>query len=539
MEADLIASSPLAWIVINKMITENQKPLEFHNHRFMIDIYADNAPDIVCIKSAQVGFSVFSILKSFHELKFEKRNIIYALPTKNVVQDFVVPKVNPLITSNPIIAKEMGSDSVSLKKLGDRFIYFKGGSEREAIAVSADTLVVDELDRMPSQDIVTMFDSRLQAADEPRRRRFSNPSAKGFGIDGLWQDSCQFHWMVTCTACGHISYMDYNRETYLVGSREVSSHYIDKIREIYACGGCDKEITNEARRMGKWIARHPRNTRHGYWISQMMAPWVTAKRIIEQESEMDILTFHGFVLGKAYTPSDMDVDREAILRATAPSNIARNQVALGVDQDAGGQYYAAMTTEGIFAHGYVDSWDKIEHLKLMYNALVVSDPNPYDAIPKQMAGKYSDWYLCYFKKLETLSPIQWKDKEQVVYADRTRVIDIRANEIVHGRMLYRERPHELEDVIKHWSNIYRTTVEEDDGRIKSVWMKKEGKQSDYPFAEVYARIGLSQLLGGLSEFVEPLRGPESQVTNLTTDDGKKINIDFTDIIEETYSEMSD
>jgi phage terminase large subunit GpA-like protein len=122
-----MASTPLAWIDFNGFVNENQKRIEFHNHRFMIDVYADNHPDIVCIKSAQVGFSVYAILKSFHELKYEKRNILYALPTRNVVQDFVVPKVNPLITSNPAIAREVGDDSVSLKKLGDRFIYFKGG----------------------------------------------------------------------------------------------------------------------------------------------------------------------------------------------------------------------------------------------------------------------------------------------------------------------------------------------------------------------------------------------------------------------------
>src|SRR5882762_2250341 len=166
----LIASSSLAWITLNNLVNENQRLLEFKNHRFMLDVYADRSDDMVCIKSAQVGFSIFAILSSFHELKYEKRNILYALPTKNVVQDFVVPKVNPLISSNPLIAQEMGSDSVSLKKVGDRFIYFKGGfSEREAISVSVDTLVIDELDRMPDQQIVNMFDSRLQAAESPRR----------------------------------------------------------------------------------------------------------------------------------------------------------------------------------------------------------------------------------------------------------------------------------------------------------------------------------------------------------------------------------
>ncbi len=320
-------------------------------------------------------------------------------------------------------------------------------------------------------------------------------------------------------------------------NKEDKAHYVNKELNIYACGKCGKEISDHDRRMGRWVAKYPSRERHGYWFSQMMAPWVSAKRIIEQYEESNVEFFHNFVLGKAYTPSDMVVDRAAILRATSPSNIARSRVAIGVDQDAGGQYFVAMTAEGVFDYGYVDSWDKIEHLKLMYNAIVVCDPNPYQATPKQMANKYSDWYNCYFKILDGQSAIQWKDKEQVVYADRTRTIDIVANEIVHAKLLFRQRPHELEDLITHWNNIYRTTEEKEDGKIRSIWMKKEGKQSDYPFALTYARIGLSQLLGGLSEFIEPSDGPGAPITNISTNDGKTLNIDFSDIIKETYETM--
>lgn len=530
----LEASSTLAWVYLNNFVNENQQPIEFVDHRFMIDIYSDESDDLVCKKSAQVGFSVMAILKCLWLLKYAGVNIIYALPTNNVVQDFVKPKVDPLIASNKLIAASLGNDSVTQKKINNRFIYFKGGfSIREAISITGDILVIDEYDRMPSTEVVNTFDSRLQASKTPRRWRFSNPSQIGFGVDALYQNSDQMHWMVTC-GCGYRSYMDFEKEeAFIRDNVSYYSHYVDQKRKMYACGKCDQEITDDMRRNGEWLAKYPDNKRRGYWISQMMAPWVTANRILEQREESSIDFFYNFVLGKAYTPTDMIVDRAAILRATAPSNIVKHQVVIGVDQDAGGQYFVAMTPQGIFAHGYVDSWEKVEHLKLMYNAIVVCDPNPYQAMPKQMANKYSDWYLCYFKTLDGLSAIQWKDKEQVVYADRTRVIDIRANEIVNARLLYREHAHQLEDVIAHWNNLYRTTEEKEDGKIKSVWLKKDNKQSDYPFAEVYARIGLSLLLGGNSEFIEPTQQPDSPITNISTDDGKTLTVDFSDILKET------
>lgn len=493
----------------------------------MIDFYADDADDIVSKKSAQVGFSVAAIFKSFHECGYKEQNVIYALPTNNVVQDFVKPKMNPLITYNPAIASLVKDDSVSYKRIGNRNMFVKGGfSDREAISITGDILVIDEYDRMPDMGVVNTFDSRLQASKHPKRWRFSNPSQVGFGVDALYQDSDQRHWFVKCTHCNYEWFMDW--------SNEESAHYVDKEQKIYACGKCHKPIIDSARRNGRWIAKYPSISRHGYWFNQMMAPWVSAKRILEQYEDSNVEFFHNFVLGKAYTPSDMIVDRAAILRACAPSNISRTQVAIGVDQDAGGQYFVAMTAQGVFDYGYVDNWDKIEHMMLMYNAIVVSDPNPYPTMPKIMAEKHSNWYMCYFKDMKGLDIVDWKG--QVVYADRTRVIDIVANEIVNAKLLFRQRPYELEDFIKHWTNIYRTTEEKEDGRVKSVWMKKEGKQSDYPFALTYARIGLSRLLGGTAQLIEGVNTKDRILTDTIVKDGV-LTTDFSGILQDTFNNM--
>lgn len=526
-KAALVAASPILWILDNKFVNENQVELEFVRHRFLIDIYADQHPDIVCIKSAQVGFSVFAILSSFHELRYERRNVLYALPTRNVVQDFVVPKVNPLITSNPAIAAEIGSDSVSLKKVGDRFIFFKGGSEREAISVSADTLIIDEYDRMPDMNIVTMFDSRLQAAPKPRRKRFSNPSQIGYGVDRLYKDSNQFHWMVTCHHCKYEFYLDFEPDG--------KCHYVDKERKVYACGKCSKELSDADRIRGRWLARYPQNTkRHGYWISQMMAPWVTAERILEQYEEMDIQTFHNMVLGKAYTPSDLIVNRETILRACVPSLIPRIGVAMGVDQKAAEMQWVAGTDRGIFAYGRAQSWEEIEHLKRTWNATMVMDAMPYQTGPKLMCEKYRDAYMCYFRDARGLDILEWKGS--VVYADRTRLLDVVAKEIAEAKLLFRQHPYELEDYIGDWRNLYRTTVEEPDGRVKSQWLKVENKEADFPFATAYFRMALSRLLGsGSMDLIEPQAKSAATVTDDHRPDGVYTTVH--EAVKETLEQM--
>lgn len=535
---DLMASTPLAWITLNKMVNENQQELEFRNHKFMIDIYADEADDIVCRKSAQVGYSVLAILKCLWLLKYRSLNVLYVLPTQNLMKDFVVPKVNPLIYSNKAIKDSLDSDRENLKSINKRFLFFGGAaSEREAISKTADVLVLDEYDRMPDYTIVNMFDSRLQASKSPRRWRFSNPSQVGFGVDELYNQSDQRMWFIT-HSCGYRSYIDFDREEYQVGEHTRFSHYVDRNTKTYNCGECKGELTDDERRNGEWLAKYPGRKRHGYWINQMMAPWVTAERIMEQFEESSIDFFYNFVLGKAYTPSDMVVNREAILRATAPSNIARVNVAIGVDQDAGGCYYVAMTPEGVFDHGYVDSWEKIEHMKLMYNAVVVSDPNPYPTMPKRMAEKYKDWYMCYFKEMKGVDTIEFKGS--VVYADRTRVIDIVAGEIISAKLLFRQKVNELEaTMIKHWSNLYRTTEEKEDGRVRSIWIKKEDRQSDYPFALTYARIGLSKVMGSGSTLVEPDYSEEGITTIHTAQKDGIITTDMSSIVKETMAQFDE
>lgn len=526
---DLDSISPTAWVVSNNFVNETQKPIEFQTHRFLIDPFTDLHPDQVVKKSAQVGFSVTAILKSIWLCKYYGLNIIYALPTNDIIKGFVQPKVDTLIASNPEISKLITTDSVSLKQIGKRFLHFKGtGSQREAISTSADLLVLDEYDRALDMNVVNTFDSRLQASEYAWRWRFSNPSQIGFGVDALYQDSDQMCWFIK-HECGYEWYIDFEKEEH--------NHYVDQEREIYACGKCGGEIINKERINGRWIARYPDRKRRGYWISQMMAPWVTAKRILEQREESSTDFFYNFVLGKAYTPSDLVVNRETILRACAPSNIPKVGVVLGVDQDAGGQYWVAMTSQGVFDYGKTKSWEELEHIKLTYNALVVCDPAPYPTMPKLLAEKYNDFYLCYFKESKELSVLEWKGKR--VFADRTRLLDIVANEITEAKLLFRQRPQELEAYIADWQNIYRTTEEKSDGRTKSVWLKKENKNSDLSFATAYARVALSKTLNsGGSMLVNPTTESSVTITDTMNERGR-LQTNLSSIVKETLDKFDD
>lgn len=134
--------------------------------------------------------------------------------------------------------------------------------------------------------------------------------------------------------------------------------------------------------------------------------------------------------------------------------------------------------------------------------------------------------------------IQWKGS--VVYADRTKLLDLVALEISESRFLFRERPYELEDYIADWSNIYRTVVESPDGKTKSEWLKKENKLSDYSFATAYARIGLSRMLSFAAEskLLDPDQ-PEHTTTTVATGRHGTMTDTMGDLIDQAIEQSYD
>jgi hypothetical protein len=393
----------------------------------------------------------------------------------------------------------------------------KAASEREAISVSADTLVIDEFDRMPDMNVVTMFDSRLQAAIEPRRRRFSNGSAIGYGVDALYKDSNEYCWFVACHHCGHKYYIDYEQGV-------ENNHYVDKHNGVFACGKCHKEISDEDRRMGFWVDKWSGKERHGYWISQMMAPWVTAKRIMQQEREMDVATFHGFVLGKAYTPSDLLIDRDTILRAVRHGDIHKKGVVMGSDIGKPHWYWLA-TPQGIFKGGRAESWDELEYMFNFYQCDAwVMDSMPEFTKVQEMLKKYPGRaYACQFNKdRAAIGALRWQagDKRGFVYADRTKVIDRTVTDLAAGSLPFYMPSSELDDLIRHASNMYRTVETDPKGQVKIDWQTIEGRPDHLVFALTYTRIALERVFSAVNSNVVEIAGPMQQTVPTVDWDGK-------------------
>jgi hypothetical protein len=513
--------SPPTWVIDEGFINENQKPFEFDKHRFMIQPYSDMSPDQVIIKSAQVGWSVLAIIRSVHAAKFLKLNVIYVLPTRNATHDFVIPKVNPMLDRNPKLkALLRNTDSVNLKAVGDRFIYFRGAFHRgEAISTTADLVVSDEHD-ISDQSVLTIYQSRLQASEWGWFWRFSNPTLPGFGVDELWQESDQMHWIITCRHCGHRSYMDFERDEVL------GNHYVFIVNDVkdheeawYACGGCHKDISNDDRQGGEWHPKYPGRPRRGYWLNQLMVPWVSATKIIKQQNDMPIDVWHNFVLGKPYQASEFVINGDAVLRACNPGLANKTDVIIGCDSGKI-KHWVMGNREGIFAYGTTNSWLDIERLILTYNATAVIDALPDFTIPERLARKYPGQVFVHYYVHDTKSMNVTAKKEGeefgVLQSDRTKLFDDMAGRITSGKLRFFQTKEALTakgGIIYHFENMYRIVEEDSRGIKRARWETKTGKPDHLAHAAAYYVVGLSQAIftgeaGGVT--------PRAPTTNKTT-----------------------
>ena len=126
-----------AWLQEHQIKNEAGNPLDFRDHLFLFDIYADQSPKLVCYKAAQIGFTTMALLKSMWLAKTKGIDIIYTMPTADDIKTIVGGKSNRLISQNLILQQYVkDKDSIEQKQVGDNLIYFRGTwTDRVALSV--------------------------------------------------------------------------------------------------------------------------------------------------------------------------------------------------------------------------------------------------------------------------------------------------------------------------------------------------------------------------------------------------------------------
>lgn len=473
-------------------ITNDQgQLLDFKEHPYLVSIYEDFSPKQAILKAAQIGFSTTANIKALWLAKNRGLDIIYTLPSAADIKDFVSGKTNRLIANNPVFQEwTEDKDSIEQKRVGANVIYFKGTwTERAAIATPADLYISDETDRS-KQEIVQQYRTRLQHSKFGWEWYFSNPSAPGHGVDRHWQESDQKHWFVPC-GCGKWQYLTMEN----IMERDGKAYF--------GCTTCRTELD---RHKGQWVKRYENKEVSGYWISLLMAPWVSAQSILDRKKLYTEEQFTNFVLGQAFVGKGNVLTKAMFLQnLTARINPQDSRPIIGVDTGMGINYVVG-NKNGIFFYDKVNDYTPIRNLmKRWPKAIIIMDGNGDYTGPKKLREEFPNRvFLCFFRQDQKNDQlIKWNNDDMTVLADRNKLIQLVIDEFGERRIPVSGTENDWFDYMGEWLGMYRTVEENALGVPVHKWNKPSTGRCDYPFATVYWRIGMDRFMETASTFHDP------------------------------------
>lgn len=498
MPNERLGDKEILFFLDEQQITNDQgQRLDFQDHAYLLDIYDDFTPKQAILKAAQIGFSTTANIKALWLAKNKGMDIIYSLPSAADIKDFVSGKTNRLIDNNPIFQQwTSDKDSIEQKRVGSNVIYFKGTwTERAAIATPADLYISDETDRS-KQEIVSQFRTRLQHSSYGWEWYFSNPSAPGHGVDKHWAESDQKYWFIKCGAC--------NEQQYLTMANIVGNP------PIFGCTKCGKELD---RHQGQWVKRWADKAISGYWVSSLMSPRMSAKAILDKKKEYTEEQFANFILGQPYVGRGNVLTRQMFLQnLTDKVNAQDTRPIIGVDTGIGINYVVG-NKYGTFFYDKVDDYGPIRQWLLRYpTAICVIDQGGDIIGPRKLREEFPNRvFLCFFRASQKNDDlIKWDDDKGTVIADRDKLIQLVVDEFVEKRMPVYGTEADWYDYMSEWLGMYRTVEENALGIPIFHWNKPSSGRCDYPFAQVYLRIGLDRFLETSSTFHDPTQGSFAQ-----------------------------
>ncbi|MBY6275489.1 MAG: hypothetical protein CWE10_04595 [Symbiobacterium thermophilum] len=303
----------LDWAIVMNLKNERGEEMEWFDRNFLVDILCDMHPKQVIVKCTQVGLSTVMILKTHFMAQVFGYGVIYTLPTYKLLLEFDKTKITPLLQKNPNVYPT-GDVTIGAHVYENAgYVLFRGTmGDSQDISLTADIIVADEADRS-DLSVIEGLESRLMASKYKAQWWFTNPTRPDVGTDKKWQLSDKREWHVRCPHCGEEQTLDYWEN--IATETVVDENGVETERHYFKCRICHQEWENdrEVRRNGRWVPTDPGKEWHGYHISQLCAPWITAKELVEAERTKSKEFFYNYMLGLPAVGDGLSVEKELIL----------------------------------------------------------------------------------------------------------------------------------------------------------------------------------------------------------------------------------
>lgn len=300
-EAAIIKVALLPWMIEHRPYLIPERRFDLRNHPYLEAVYQSCDQEVVLYKAGQMGISEYLISYALHACDQRAATVLYIFPTDTHVSDFSAARLGPAIEASEYLQSiiidgtgvdgKRGSDKVTLKRIRDRFMYFRGGSVSKdgrspsLKSVDADILIFDELDEIDPR-APGIARKRLGHSQIGEIRYASTPTYPGVGIHVEWLKSDQREWFIRCPHCGkqqnptiqHLV-LDYDAL-----GRPKAWHGQAAGKPFLSCDRCGKPL--DLAMPGEWVAQAESDL-VGFHITKLIAPLSDLGEIIKNLSSTD------------------------------------------------------------------------------------------------------------------------------------------------------------------------------------------------------------------------------------------------------------
>ncbi len=449
------------WADLKKIHLQASK-FSFNDHEYQMEPMSSMVRRRCYMKATQGGFTEIEVLRSLWAMIYGHypQGVLYTFPTTDDVNEFSKSRFNPLILANrEAIGKHVksggkGTDTASLKKIHDAFLYLRGARLSQKVSdqnesskmrsIPVDKVVFDEVDLM-DEDVIGKARGRMGHSKVKEEVFISNPLVPGEGIDKIFSTSDQRHWFRKCShcnewTCAELSFPD------CVKIRSDGTGYI-------GCNKCGKEVLIDRRDdkgdlTSEWVPSVPANSdfMHGYRWSQLTSVFNDPAEILEAFSnppEGNLADVYRLRLGLPFIAAE-DRLTEARIYSCCSNYVSSlshpGPCAMGVDVGKIKHVVIGVRTGNdqydIVKTAQLSKWEDIHDIAKRFNVKsAVVDIRPYeDSARKFQSETRFRTYLCEYKE-NTPMGTSYNIKTGIVAVNRTEIFDTTHRMVITPGML--------------------------------------------------------------------------------------------------------
>lgn len=325
---------------------------DFETHRYLLPIYMDHGQHVVWMKAAQLGATVYMLLRLLWYCRYKQINAALYFPTGGGVEDLSKARLGPLIKSNEELTDNLTeTNTLGLKQIRNvhgtdsslYMLYMGGKASKDSVPL--DILAFDEV-RLIAPGDIDQVQERIAHSIHKIQIYMSTAGMPDCDIAARFNRGTQLTWVTRCNCTSGVILPDVFPDCVVERKKP------DGTMEVYyRCPTCKFRINDVQN--GCYIPMNPGAEFNSYSVTQLNSYFISPKELWDfYKTTTNMREFYNGKLGKPYVdeanrPITEETFNSCINESLKwgkdlPSKKVRGGCAMGVDQHSGNVFVVIM-----------------------------------------------------------------------------------------------------------------------------------------------------------------------------------------------------